>query len=111
MTDVPWSPAFACSATVPPQPRSSSSGCAAITSTRLGMGEPLARPRLVAELAALEDGPVLGLHVEQDDRAATARDELPAGVGVRAHHRADHIAGVRARDRDGGGRQGGVPDL
>src|SRR5712692_2255330 len=36
MTVVTVSPAFTCSATVPPHPKSSSSGCAAITSTRLG---------------------------------------------------------------------------
>src|SRR5207248_9469279 len=85
------SPARTCSATVPPHPRTSSSGWAAITRTRLGervlidVGPHPPGPQLVAQVAAPQDRASLLLQLEQHDHALpavsllAARDHPPPG--------------------------------
>src|SRR5438105_11675743 len=117
MTEVTWSPAFACRATVPPQPRTSSSGCAAMTRTRLGMDgcfafglETQASPELIAEGATTETIASGVFQLEQDHRARAARHELSTGGLHRADDRPEHFTGFRVGDRPAIGRQCRVPN-
>src|SRR5437762_5578793 len=79
------SPARTCSATVPPHPRTSSSGWAAITRTRLGervlidVGPHPPGPQLVAQVAAPQDRAILLLELEQHDHTFPAVFLLAAG--------------------------------
>src|ERR1043165_4704383 len=92
ITAVTSSPSRAWSAAVPPQPRSSSSGWAAITSTRLAIGPPLSGPGLLGQGVTPEHGAVLPFELEQHDGALTARHQLAARFGHRAHHRTEDLA-------------------
>src|SRR5687768_8055503 len=76
MIAVTWSPAFLCSAIVPPQPNSSSSGCAAITNTLLFISPDFARPRLVAQIGSLQSFTVVTLQLQQRDSSLSASDQL-----------------------------------
>src|SRR5207247_6178172 len=93
ITAVTSSPARACSAAVPPQPSSSSSGCAAITRTGLLIGPPLPGPWLLGKRSALEHRPVLGFDLEQHHRPVAAGHQLAAGLRDRAHHRTENGPG------------------
>src|SRR5204863_8622521 len=111
-TAVPRSRRRVCSATVPPQPRISSSGWAAMTTTAsLIRHRPRpAAPRLFAQGPAPQHAAVLALDLENHDRALPAGHQLAAGVVFRA----DHGAEARARLGDGGvaqRRQRGLPHL
>src|SRR5260221_4941431 len=102
ITAVTSSPARACSAAVPPQPSSSSSGCAAITRTRLLIGPPLPGPRLLGERAPLEHRAVLGLELEQRDGSLAARHQLAARLRDPARHHPEDLPEPRVRRRRGG---------
>src|ERR1700736_936091 len=96
MTDVTQSPALTWRATVPPQPSSSSSGWAAMTSTRFESGvisPARSRPALLAELPALQHEPVLSLDLQQRDCTLAAPHRLPASCIDSAHDRPDHLSG------------------
>src|SRR5688500_4641214 len=95
ITTVTQSPARACSATVPPHPSNSSSGCAAITSTRLFTAPHLARPVQVGERRAMPGAPVLVLELEQHDGTLAAGDGLSACCSHRTHDGTDDLAGSR----------------
>src|SRR6185312_5451024 len=114
MTAVTLSPRRVCSATVPPQPRISSSGWAAMTSTVSDMVRTVppdpASPCRLTQRASAEDAPVFGLDFEQRHRALTAGHQLAARFIGRADDGAQ--AGARLRDRQSvERRQRGAPNL
>src|SRR6266446_1473012 len=95
MTDVTLSPACTWRATVPPQPRTSSSGWAAMTRTRFLSSAILpapSRPILVAELAARQHAPIVALQLQQCDGTLAAPHRLPAGFLNWAHDRPDDLS-------------------
>src|ERR1700704_1071742 len=114
MTEVTSSPAFVWSATVPPQPRSSSSGWAAMTRIRrLGMdgdldAETLARPLLRAERLPPQRRPSLVRDFQEDHGARPACDHLTARRPQRTDDRSQHF--TRLADGPGVGWQRGFPD-
>src|SRR2546426_5406231 len=109
MTAVTQSPARACSATVPPHPSSSSSGCAATTRIRLGISPDPSGPLPLGEVAPLEDLAVVGLELEQQHGPRATCHELPAGALHRADHRPEHLAGLPSGP-PGVGKEGDLPD-
>src|SRR3989442_14238355 len=106
MPVVTVSPAFTCSATVPPHPRSSSSGCAAITRTRLGTRALLRRSKMAFRDHLVRRGAVACLRPLDGPRKEVWKETGPVGEpeGVAQSRR----GGPRPRPpRPGGGAGGG----
>src|SRR5258707_8552491 len=101
MTAVTLSPRSVCSATVPPQPRISSSGWAAMTSTESVIDRlpAFSLPVGCRQLTAFQHPAVLGFHFQQRNRTLPARDELAAGVVDRADDRSQTGARLSKRER------------
>src|SRR5918996_2368047 len=95
-------PRRVCSAMVPPQPSTSSSGCAAMTSasalpaSAVMPDHPL--PGLLAQLHALKHAAVGFLQLEKQKRTGAAGDDLTAGPGLRAPTRTEDGAGPVGRE-------------
>src|SRR3989442_14400990 len=79
MPVVTVSPAFTCSATVPPHPRSSSSGCAAITRTRLGTRALLRRSKMAFRDHLVRRGAVACLRPLDGPRKEVRKETGPVG--------------------------------
>src|SRR5207253_5870157 len=78
-SDLTVSPAFTCSATVPPHPRSSSSGWAAITSTRLGTRALLRRSEMAFRDHLVRRGVVACLRPLDGPRKEVWKETGPVG--------------------------------
>src|SRR5262249_11208189 len=96
---------------VPPHPSNSSSGCAAITSTRRsGIAPHLARPGLFTQGAAMNDVAVVVLQLQRDDRPAATGNHLTARTRLRAIHRPNDLAREANRVVRVAGQRGAPPD-
>src|SRR5438132_9579425 len=114
MTMVTGSPARACRASVPPQPRTSSSGCAAIARTPLPRSTmlivpDLSSPSLFTQFLPLETAAVFALDLQKSNQPAAAGHGLAAGRSNRAHHWTEHLPRPGS-DRSLPGAKGRIPE-